>query len=564
MSLKHRKVVNVADDPAAAGKLRPSDWGSPSTDYDTAPTHVFDGGTLGALAMYDTGAVDKLSWLPSEAGVLVSDGDDEIPVFRPLLAADIPALAYEPTIGTLGVAKGGTGLAAFTVGDLPYASGVTTLSKLASVAAGSVLVSSGVGAAPAWSATPTLTSLTTTNLGAGASGILHLVPTVALADPTRKIMSVYWDPVAAAASPQLSWTETLTFGAPNFSTQDNKIFQMGHNVAPGGGLLDVAYSGTRDAWEEYYEPVSTGVGYSERHISIVPLDVATKGEIRLLSFMGRANVNRDLVEPHASFLAEFVTFKHPSFAAVALGDALRISLAGAPNYGAQINLNNKYSSIYRSGAPDGNTAIIQQQNAALNGTIAAMYWDTNTNRMRLNVNSAGGVAEVHIAEVGHIGRFFVDGTNSANSHALFSLKDGGGAGNIQSFIGQDAATLYIGAPQTLLANYNDATLAASCQLAIVNTGRVGVGAAVPTAWLHLKAGAAAPNSAPLKFTSGTHLTTAEAGAMEYNGTNLFFTRAGATREGVLTQSAVTTESVVSDTTVTVNINGVTYKLLARA
>ena len=33
--------------------------------------------------------------------------------------------------------------------------------------------------------------------------------------------------------------------------------------------------------------------------------------------------------------------------------------------------------------------------------------------------------------------------------------------------------------------------------------------------------------------SGTNLTTAEAGAMEYNGTNLFFTRTGTTRESVL-------------------------------
>lgn len=47
------------------------------------------------------------------------------------------------------------------------------------------------------------------------------------------------------------------------------------------------------------------------------------------------------------------------------------------------------------------------------------------------------------------------------------------------------------------------------------------------------AGAVGAGKAPLKFTSGTNLTTAEAGAMEYNGTTLFFTRTGTTREGVL-------------------------------
>ena len=53
-------------------------------------------------------------------------------------------------------------------------------------------------------------------------------------------------------------------------------------------------------------------------------------------------------------------------------------------------------------------------------------------------------------------------------------------------------------------------------------GRVGIGTTTPTAVLNLKAGTATANTAPLKFTSGTNLTTAEAGAMEFNGTNLFF------------------------------------------
>lgn len=63
-------------------------------------------------------------------------------------------------------------------------------------------------------------------------------------------------------------------------------------------------------------------------------------------------------------------------------------------------------------------------------------------------------------------------------------------------------------------------------------GLVGIGVSAPTAFLHLLAGTATANTAPLKFTSGTNLTTAEAGAMEYNGTNLFFTRAGTVREYV--------------------------------
>jgi hypothetical protein len=68
---------------------------------------------------------------------------------------DVAAIAS----GTLGVTRGGTGLASYAVGDIPYASASTTLSKLAAVATGQVLISQGVATAPAWSAVPTLTSI---------------------------------------------------------------------------------------------------------------------------------------------------------------------------------------------------------------------------------------------------------------------------------------------------------------------------------------------------------------------------------------------------------------------
>lgn len=64
--------------------------------------------------------------------------------------------------GTLGVARGGTNIASYAVGDLLYASGATTLSKLADVAVGSYLRSGGVTTAPVWS---TVTIPNTTAVG---------------------------------------------------------------------------------------------------------------------------------------------------------------------------------------------------------------------------------------------------------------------------------------------------------------------------------------------------------------------------------------------------------------
>jgi hypothetical protein len=79
-----------------------------------------------------------------------------------------------------------------------------------------------------------------------------------------------------------------------------------------------------------------------------------------------------------------------------------------------------------------------------------------------------------------------------------------------------------------------------------------------TARLHIASGTATANTAPLKFTSGTNLTTAEAGAMEFNGTNLFFSPS-TTRHTVnhgLTGSATlnfpsTTTLLSADLTITV-------------
>jgi hypothetical protein len=63
--------------------------------------------------------------------------------------------------------------------------------------------------------------------------------------------------------------------------------------------------------------------------------------------------------------------------------------------------------------------------------------------------------------------------------------------------------------------------------------RVGIGTASQTSLLHLGPGSASANTGMLKFTPGTNLTTPEAGAVEWNGTNLFITQTtGPTRKTI--------------------------------
>jgi hypothetical protein len=54
-------------------------------------------------------------------------------------------------------------------------------------------------------------------------------------------------------------------------------------------------------------------------------------------------------------------------------------------------------------------------------------------------------------------------------------------------------------------------------------GIIGIGTSSPTAKLHIAAGSATANTAPLKLTSGTLMTTPEDGAIEYGSGHLYFT-----------------------------------------
>lgn len=68
--------------------------------------------------------------------------------------------------------------------------------------------------------------------------------------------------------------------------------------------------------------------------------------------------------------------------------------------------------------------------------------------------------------------------------------------------------------------------------------RLGIGVSAPTAALHLKAGSASANTAPLKLQDGALLTTPEAGAIEQLSGRLYHTDADAVRRGIATESFV--------------------------
>lgn len=86
----------------------------------------------------------------------------------------------------------------------------------------------------------------------------------------------------------------------------------------------------------------------------------------------------------------------------------------------------------------------------------------------------------------------------------------------------------------------------------------------PTAVLELAAGTATANTAPLKFTTGTSLTTPEVGACEYTTPQLFFTNGGGQRQEIpqIQQSRVSTQFDKTTDTTLAAITGLTATLVA--
>jgi hypothetical protein len=104
--------------------------------------------------------LDRLA-LGTNGYVLTSNGTapawsaipSNVASFQTSLSGLTPSTATSGTVtlaGTLGPTSGGTGLTAYTTGDIIYASATNTLSALADVATGNALISGGVGVAPSW------------------------------------------------------------------------------------------------------------------------------------------------------------------------------------------------------------------------------------------------------------------------------------------------------------------------------------------------------------------------------------------------------------------------------
>jgi hypothetical protein len=149
-------------------------------------------------------------------------------------------------------------------------------------------------------------------------------------------------------------------------------------------------------------------------------------------------------------------------------------------------------------------------------TPTNLHWD-NTNS-RLGIGTSNPIVPFEVASSGAAAAFRNPSSTAATTY--FNVINIGTSSNGMVIAHLSDGSGYFGTQSNTslrLVTHDDE------KVIITFDGRVGIGQSTPTAVLNLKQGTASPSTAPLKFTSGTILTIAEEGVMEFNGTNLFFT-----------------------------------------
>ena len=132
--------------PVAAGGTAATTFTANGVIYGngTSALGVTAAGTTGQVLLANTSGAPTWGSVPS-TGAVTS--------FQTSLNGLTPSTATTGAVtlaGTLGATSGGTGLSAYTTGDIIYSSATNTLARLADVATGNALISGGVGVAPSW------------------------------------------------------------------------------------------------------------------------------------------------------------------------------------------------------------------------------------------------------------------------------------------------------------------------------------------------------------------------------------------------------------------------------
>jgi len=239
--------------------------------------------------------------------------------------------------------------------------------------------------------------------------------------------------------------------------------------------------------------------------------------------------------------------------------ALEIGTASVANQTLQMNsLSANMNFQITTDGGGGVTNLIANNISTGNASLAFQVSSGGTESEAMRIRYTGNVgigtttpsAKLHI--LGTTEQFRI-GYNASNAHK-FTMASANQL-TITPLVNSTTSTNFTNAAGTTIFNIDS------------SNGRVGIGTTSPTAVLHLKAGTATANTAPLKLTTGTVNTTAEAGAVEYNNT-FHVTNSDATRRHIATAPNTTKVTAgapyTNDGYIVINIGGTDFKVMTTA
>ena len=186
------------------------------------------------------------------------------------------------------------------------------------------------------------------------------------------------------------------------------------------------------------------------------------------------------------------------------------------------------------------------------GNYNSAYGMQSLNKTTGNYNTAVGVNALYDLQ-------------GASGNSALGMNAGYGAakpGSYNTFLGFNSSSSLANITNATALGYN-VTLTQSNTVILGDGADVGIRVAgnTPSAYLHIGAGTATAGDAPLKFTTGTNNTTAEAGAFEYNNTPHFTNSDAVRRNIVLSDGTYTAGLVVVGGKVKIRIGGTDYNVL---
>lgn len=171
---------------------------------------------------------------------------------------------------------------------------------------------------------------------------------------------------------------------------------------------------------------------------------------------------------------------------------------------------------------DGTTVKLNNATAATSITSSTAIGSTSGGDLRLFTAASPTAADQRLGGV------------------MFGTLDGGSTENLTASIEaySTAAHTPSSTEQTHLRFYTTAVATRSEVMRLTANLRMGLGVTAPTASIHVRGGNSSAGGAPFKFTSGTNLTTPEAGTFEYDGTSFYATPGSTRLRKVLTDNSI--------------------------